>query len=118
MLIFKYLGCQEYTTTWENMRAFCENSDEQTPDEIWLLQHPPVYTLGQAGLAKHLLRENGIPLVQSDRGGQITYHGPGQVIAYTLLNLRRRNLGARALVRILENTVINFLGNYNITANG
>lgn len=96
------------------MRDFCENGG--AADEIWLLQHAPVYTLGQAGRAEYLLRENGIPLVRSDRGGQITYHGPGQLVAYLLLDLRRRGMGARALVDKMENAVILLLAEYGIAA--
>lgn len=88
----------------------------ETPDEIWLLQHPPVYTQGIAGKAEHLLAPGNIPVIRTDRGGQITYHGPGQLIAYLLLDLRRRQLGVRELVRKMENTVINLLQGYLICA--
>jgi lipoyl(octanoyl) transferase len=91
------------------MLAFTAARGEATPDELWVCEHPPVYTLGQAGKPEHRLADNGIPLVKTDRGGQITYHGPGQVVIYLLLNLKRRSLGVRALVDCLEQSVIDFL---------
>lgn len=113
----KRLGLAPYEATWQAMRAFTAARTSATPDEIWLLEHPPVYTLGMAGKPEHLLREDtGIPLVKIDRGGQITYHGPGQLVAYVLLDLKRRNLGVRALVQRLESAVINLLDSYGIAA--
>lgn len=112
----RHLPVSDYEITVQQMREWCDTAAENAPDEIWLLQHPPVYTLGQAGLAAHLLRDNGIPLVRSDRGGQITYHGPGQIIAYLLLNLRRRGWGARRLVDKMEAAVIAMLHDYGIAA--
>ncbi len=107
----------DYLPTWHAMQAFTTARDASTANEIWLLQHPPVYTLGLAGKPEHLLRnDTGIPLVNIDRGGQITYHGPGQLVAYVLLDLKRRNLGVRALVRKLEASVIDLLGSYGIAA--
>ena len=101
------------------MQKFTAARSAGTPDELWLVEHLPVYTLGLNGKAQHLPRtENGIPVIKVDRGGQITYHGPGQVIVYTLLDLRRRGLGVRALVRKLENAVIELLAGYRIEANG
>ena len=85
-----------------------------TPDELWLLEHPPVYTLGQAGKPEHLLRDNGIPVVRVDRGGQVTYHGPGQVVAYVLLDLRRRGLAVKQLVSLLEQSVIDLLAAHGV----
>lgn len=112
----RYLGLRDYEPTWQAMREFTETRAEDAPDQIWLLEHPPVYTLGMAGDPGHLLRPGAIPLLKTDRGGQITYHGPGQLIAYPLLDLRRRNLGVRALVTALENAVIGLLGQYGIRA--
>ena len=93
------LGLVEYTRTWHAMQTFTEQRSEQTPDEIWLLQHPRVFTQGQAGKAEHVLAPGDIPVIQVDRGGQVTYHGPGQLVGYLMIDLRRRNLGARDLVR-------------------
>ena len=110
-------GMADYVTTWRAMQTFTQQRDASTPDEIWLLQHPPVYTQGLAGKPEHLLRaDTGIPLVKIDRGGQITYHGPGQLVAYLLLDMKRRNLNVRPLVRKLEAAVINLLDGFNIAA--
>lgn len=109
----------EYEPTWRAMQRFTSERAEDAADEIWLLEHPPVYTLGVAGRTEHLPRvANGIPVVRTDRGGQITYHGPGQVVVYTLLDLRRRSLNVRPLVRLLEQSVIDVLAAYGITAAG
>ncbi len=111
------LGIAGYETTWRAMQDFTARRDANTRDEIWLLQHPPVYTLGLAGKPEHLLRaDTGIPVVKIDRGGQITYHGPGQLVAYLLLDLKRRGLGVRPLVRKMESAVINLLDGYGIPA--
>lgn len=96
------------------MRAFTAARTAATPDELWLLEHPPVYTLGQAGKPDHLLRDNGIPVVRTDRGGQVTYHGPGQVVAYVLLDLRRRGLTVKRLVWMLEQAVIDLLAAHRV----
>ena len=113
------LGLADYETTWHRMRDFTTARTTSTPDELWQVEHPPVYTLGLAAKPEHLPRtDNGIPLVRTDRGGQITYHGPGQIVIYTLLDLRRRNLGVRALVRRLEKAVIELLEGYRIDATG
>lgn len=114
----RFLGVCDYGETWDEMRAFVDVADDDSEEEIWLLQHPPVYTLGRGGDKKHLLRDSGIPLIHSDRGGQITYHGPGQLIAYTLLNLRHRRLGLRALVRCLEESVIQLLAAHGVDGYG
>lgn len=100
------------------MRAITDKRTAQFEDELWLLQHPPVYTLGQGGESRHILSPGAIPVVRSDRGGQATYHGPGQVVAYLLLDLRRMQLGARALVCKLQEVVVKMLALYNIDANG
>lgn len=112
------LGLCEYAQTWHAMQAFIAAASDETPEEVWLLQHPPVYTLGKSGKREHLLRENGIPLIHSDRGGQITYHAPGQLVVYLLLNLTRRKLGLRKLVRLLERSVVTLLAQYGISARG
>ncbi len=114
----KFLGLVEYEPTWQAMKAFTAARNADTRDEIWLLQHPPVYTQGQAGKPEHLLRANDIPVVQIDRGGQITYHGPGQIVAYLLLDLHRWKLNVRGLVRLMEQAVIDFLAQYGVTAQG
>jgi len=104
------LGLQPYGPTWRAMREFTEARGPRTADEIWLLEHPPVYTLGQAGRREHVAAPGAIPLVRTDRGGQVTYHGPGQLVAYALLDLRRRGLGVRGLVALLEQSVIELVG--------
>ena len=115
--IVKELGVVGYDEAWRAMQSFTAGRTDSTPDEIWLLQHPAVYTLGVAARPAHLPRgRDDIPVVPIDRGGQITYHGPGQVIAYVLLNLKRRGLTVRPLVRLLESAVIDLLHEYDITA--
>ncbi|KTC98067.1 lipoyltransferase [Legionella erythra] len=116
MIISRYLGQQPYLQTWEQMKQFTLARHEGTADELWLLEHPPVYTQGQAGKAEHILNRNAIPIVQSDRGGQVTYHGPGQLVAYVLMDIRRRNLGIRTLVCTLETILIALLQDYGISA--
>lgn len=112
-------GLVPYVPTWERMREFTLARTDQTPDELWLLEHPPVYTVGIAGKTEHWPRiDNGIPVVRVDRGGQITYHGPGQLVAYLLLDMRRRGLTIRPLVRLMEQVVIKLLADYNIEAHG
>lgn len=112
------LGVADYVPTWHAMQAFTAARTAATPDEIWLLQHPPVYTQGLAGKPEHLLRaDTGIPVVKIDRGGQITYHGPGQLVAYLLLDMKRRGLSVRPLVRKMESAVINLLSGFGIAAN-
>ena len=115
-LIVRHLGIRPYLDTWQAMQTFTDRRDASTPDEIWLLQHEAVYTQGQAGKAEHLLHATEIPVVQSDRGGQITYHGPGQLIAYLLLDVRRKGLGVRQLVTAMEQAVIGVLAQANIQA--
>ncbi|MDK9724071.1 MAG: lipoyl(octanoyl) transferase LipB [Sterolibacteriaceae bacterium MAG5] len=115
-LVVRQLGRVEYEPTWRAMQDFTETRGAETPDEIWLCEHPPVYTLGQAGKPEHLLRDIGIPVVKIDRGGQITYHGPGQIVAYLLLDLRRRKLMVRELVSRMEQAIIDLLAEYGIAA--
>jgi lipoyl(octanoyl) transferase len=113
------MGIVDYAPTWHAMQSFTANRTSDTRDELWLLQHPPVYTVGVAGRAAHLPRErDDIPVVHIDRGGQITYHGPGQVVAYVLLDMKRRGLTIRPLVRRLERAVIDLLEDYGISATG
>ncbi|MFB1055309.1 lipoyl(octanoyl) transferase LipB [Vibrio diabolicus] len=113
-LVVKRLGRQDYEPVWKAMHEFTDQRTEETPDEVWLVEHNPVFTQGQAGKAEHLINTGNIPVVQSDRGGQVTYHGPGQLVAYFLINLRRKKLGVRDLVTTIENLVINTLKAYNI----
>jgi len=116
-VIVKRLGLVEYAPALEAMRVFTAERGADTPDEIWLLQHPPVYTLGQAGRPEHLLQNPAaIPLVHIDRGGQITYHGPGQLVAYLLLDLHRRRLKVRELVHLMEQAIIDTLAGYGLHA--
>ncbi|MEW8207841.1 MAG: lipoyl(octanoyl) transferase LipB [Candidatus Thiodiazotropha taylori] len=111
------LGLQPYGDSWRAMQAFTDKRTPSTPDQLWLLQHPAVFTLGQAGKPEHILKPGEIPIVNSDRGGQVTYHGPGQLIAYTMIDLRRARLGVRGLVTQLESAVIGLLARYAIQAN-
>lgn len=115
-LRLRHLGTRNYTDCWQDMKVFTEQRQPQDPDELWLLQHPPVYTLGLNGDATHLLHADSAPLVHTDRGGQITWHGPGQLVAYTLLDIRRKNLGVRALVTRLESAVIDLLAAFGLPA--
>jgi lipoyl(octanoyl) transferase len=111
------LGRTDYVPTWHAMQDFTARRDADTPDEVWLTEHAPVYTLGVAGRDAHRPRvANGIPVVASDRGGQITYHGPGQPVVYLLLDLRRRQLAVRPLVQLMERAVIGYLASRGITA--
>jgi lipoyl(octanoyl) transferase len=113
------LGRADYETVWHAMRDFTAGRTDDTADEIWLVEHSPVYTLGIAGRTEHLPRmDNGIPIIKVDRGGQITYHGPGQVVLYLMLDLRRRALGVRSLVRMMERAVIDLLDDRGIVAEG
>jgi lipoyl(octanoyl) transferase len=112
------LGRTDYEATWRAMQAFTDARGGRTPDEIWLTEHPPVYTLGLAGRREHLLRDNGIPAIKVDRGGQITFHGPGQIVAYTLFDLKRARLGVRDMVRRIEAAVIQWLDSVGISAYG
>ncbi|WP_447045539.1 lipoyl(octanoyl) transferase LipB [Vreelandella sp. H-I2] len=110
------LGRQAYLPVWEAMRALTDTRDAQTPDQFWLVEHEPVFTQGQAGKPEHLLLPGDIPVVHTDRGGQVTYHGPGQVVLYPLLDVRRGKIGVRDLVTALENAVIDVLSNYGVSA--
>ncbi|OZA25192.1 MAG: octanoyltransferase [Hydrogenophilales bacterium 17-61-9] len=114
--IIRHLGRVEYEPAWRAMQAFTAQRSPDTPDEIWLLEHPPVYTQGQAGKPEHLIAATDIPVIPIDRGGQITYHGPGQVVAYVLVDLRRRGYGIRELVTRMEQAVIDLLAAQGVTA--
>jgi len=115
-ILVRHLGLQPYEPVSQAMHDFTDSRDDSTPDEIWLVEHLPVFTQGQAGKAEHLLMTGDIPVIQSDRGGQVTYHGPGQQVMYVMLNLKRRKLGVRELVTLLEQTVVNTLAEYGIDA--
>jgi lipoyl(octanoyl) transferase len=116
--LLRFLGLVEYLPTWRAMQAFTDRRAEATPDEIWFLQHPPVFTLGLNGKREHLLATGDIPVIDIDRGGQVTYHGPGQLVVYPLIDLRRRALGVRELIVALENAVIDYLAELGIAAAG
>jgi lipoyl(octanoyl) transferase len=115
-LVVRHLGVVDYLPTLESMRRLTAERNELTPDEIWLLQHPRVFTQGQAGKSEHLLAPGDIPVIQVDRGGQVTYHGPGQLVAYLMLDLRRLNLGVRELVTAMEESLVNVLASYSVEA--
>ncbi len=115
-LDIRRLGRVEYEPTWQAMRAYTSDRTEDTPDQLWLLEHPPVFTLGQAGKPEHVLADVGIPVVPIDRGGQVTYHGPGQVVVYLLLDLRRRGYGVKELVRRIEQALIDMLASQGVRA--
>jgi lipoyl(octanoyl) transferase len=114
--VLRQLGRVEYVPTWRAMQDFTTARNESTPDELWLCEHPPVFTQGLAGKPEHLLRDIGVPVVKIDRGGQITYHGPGQIVCYLLLDLKRRGLTVKTLVNRMEQAVIDLLAGYGITA--
>ena len=109
-------GAADYLATFEAMKQFTDSRTGSTPDELWLLQHPRVFTQGQAGKAEHVLAPGDIPVIQVDRGGQVTYHGPGQWVLYLLVDLRRRNLGVRQLVTLIEESLVELLAAYGIAA--
>lgn len=116
MLIIKPLGRVDYQPTWEAMKAFTDTRTAETDDELWLLEHPPVFTLGQAGKQEHVLAPGDIPLVKTDRGGQVTYHGPGQLTAYCLFDLKRLDIGPRAFVEKVEDAIVSVLQDLGIPA--
>ncbi len=115
-IIIKNLGLSEYTETFAAMKNFTHSRYPQTTDEIWLTQHYPVFTQGQAGKPEHILNISNIPIVQSDRGGQITYHGLGQLVIYLLIDIKRRKIGVRQMVSLIEDSIIQLLDKYKITA--
>ncbi|MBT8430261.1 MAG: lipoyl(octanoyl) transferase LipB [Gammaproteobacteria bacterium] len=115
-LIIRRLGQRDYLPTWRAMREFTDRRDEETLSELWLVEHPPVFTQGQAGKAEHLLGTGDIPVVQTDRGGQVTYHGPGQLVIYLLISLREAGVGIRRLVTVMEQSIIDLLAQRGIQA--
>jgi len=106
----------DYETVWRAMQTFTDQRDDSTPDELWLVEHPPVFTQGQAGRAEHILAPGDIPVIQVDRGGQVTYHGPGQIVAYPLVDIRRLEMGVRKLVTGIEQAIIDVLQSYGVEA--
>ena len=110
------LGLMDYERVWRAMQVFTDQRDEKTPDELWLVEHPPVFTQGQAGRAEHILAPGNIPVIQVDRGGQVTYHGPGQIVAYPLIDIKRLGVGVRELVKGIERTIIDVLKSYGVDA--
>lgn len=112
----RWLGRIDYEPAWHAMQEFTDRRDAGSDDEIWLLEHPPVFTQGQAGKAEHLLFPGDIPVVHVDRGGQVTYHGPGQLVAYVLIDVRRQGIGVRELVSLIENSLVQLLAGYNVSS--
>lgn len=115
-LQIRRLGLMAYEPVWRCMQAFTDQRDENTADELWLVEHPPVFTQGQAGRAEHILAPGDIPIIQVDRGGQVTYHGPGQIVAYPLIDIKRLNMGVRELVQSIEQAIIDVLKSYDVDA--
>ena len=115
-LIVRDLGEQPYLETWEAMKSFTASRDASTPDELWLLEHPRVYTQGQAGKAEHILAPGDIPVILGDRGGQVTYHGPGQLVVYLMIDLTRHRLGIRSLVDVIEQAIVRTLAGMGVAA--
>ena len=113
----KQLGRQEYLPIWQAMQDYTKQRDENSSDELWVVEHPPVFTLGRNGKQEHILDAGNIPVIPIDRGGQVTYHGPGQLVIYLLIDLKRRQLGVRQLVTHIEDSLIAFLASHNIIAN-
>ncbi len=113
----KYLGLSEYEPTWRAMQKFTDDRDGDTLDELWMVEHPPVFTQGQAGKPEHILNAADIPIIQVDRGGQVTYHGPGQIVIYPLIDLKRHKIGIKALVNGIEEALIRTMAHYNVIAN-
>nr|WP_255524283.1 lipoyl(octanoyl) transferase LipB [Aquitalea sp. ASV15] len=116
--MIKHLGLVDYEPTWRTMQSFTDSRSAETPDELWVVEHHPVYTQGLAGKPEHLLRLTDIPVVKTDRGGQVTYHGPGQLVVYLLIDFKRMHIGVRELVRRIEQSVIDMLAEQGISANG
>ncbi len=115
-VIIRKLSQQDYLSCWRAMQTLTNQRDETTPDEIWTLEHPPVFTQGQNGKPEHILNPGNIPVIPVDRGGQVTYHGPGQLVLYPLVDLKRKKLNVRQMVSLLENSIIQLLNDYAITA--
>ncbi len=117
MIKVRSKGITSYQKTWEEMKSFTEKREPDTPDELWLLQHKNVFTYGLSGKTEHLLNETEIPVIKSDRGGQITYHGPGQLIIYCLIDIKRLGIGIKKIISLIEQSLIELLSNYGICAN-
>jgi len=115
-ILVRHLGEVDYHDVWQKMQDFTDTRQKDTPDELWFLQHPSVYTLGKNGKPEHVLNAAETPVINVDRGGQVTYHGPGQIVVYTLLDLTRMKIGVRDLVTMLEQTIVELLGGYGVTA--
>jgi len=115
-IIVRQLGTVDYEPTWRRMQEFTEQRNTEATDELWLVEHPPVFTLGKAAKHEHLLNTGDIQVIQIDRGGQVTYHGPGQLVLYTMIDLQRKNLGVRALVTLLEQAIISTLAIFGVDA--
>lgn len=115
-LVIRQLNTMDYSQVWQAMKDFTDNRDDTTTDELWLVEHPAVFTQGQAGKAEHLLVPGDIEVVKVDRGGQVTYHGPGQLVVYIMINLRRKKIGVRQLVTLIENSIVSALTDYDIAA--
>ncbi|RWU12750.1 lipoyl(octanoyl) transferase LipB [Pseudidiomarina gelatinasegens] len=115
-LIIRHLGRQPYEPVWTAMQTFTDERDEHTTDELWVLEHDPVFTQGQAGKEEHILAPGDIPIVKVDRGGQVTYHGPGQLVVYFLLDIRRRKMGVRQLVNAIEDAIVAMMAEYGVEA--
>lgn len=114
MIIVRAMGREDYEPLWRRMQSFTDTRDESTPDEIWLTEHPPVFTLGQNASREHLLDPGDIPVIQVDRGGQVTFHGPGQLMIYPLIDLKRAKIGVRDLVTALEQSIVDLVADYGI----
>ena len=115
-ILVKHLGRRDYEPVWQEMQAFTNQRGPNTIDELWLVEHPPVFTQGLAGKAEHILAAGDIPVIQVDRGGQVTYHGPGQIVAYPMINLRRHGIGVKSLVYGIEQAIIDTVAHYDIEA--
>lgn len=115
-LIIRHLGRRDYEPVWQAMQKFTDERDAETVDELWLVEHPPVFTQGLAGKAEHILAAGDIPVIQVDRGGQVTYHGPGQIVAYPMINLRRHGIGVKSLVHGIEQAIIDTVALYGVNA--
>ena len=116
MIAIRHLGLQDYEATWQDMQRYTQERNEYTPDELWIVEHNPIYTLGVNGKREHLLNTGNIPVINTDRGGQVTYHGPGQLVIYTLLDIKRLQINSRELVTLLERAMIGTLAEHGITA--
>ncbi|ABN62761.1 MULTISPECIES: lipoyl(octanoyl) transferase LipB [Shewanella] len=115
-LHIRHLGKQDYESVWHAMQHYTDTRDSESHDELWIVEHPPVFTQGQAGKSEHILNAGDIPVIQVDRGGQVTYHGPGQLVVYPLLDIKRSKVGVRQLVTHIEQSIVDMLAKYDINA--